>query len=65
MGEASLDAPVVDDYERWHPVDSEALCEVGVFVGVYVVDVERVVVLPPLQDLGEVALDASRLAVVF
>jgi hypothetical protein len=63
MGEASLDAPFVDDYQGRHFVDSEARCEVGVFADVDLVDDECAVVFPPLEYLGEVALGAPRGAV--
>jgi hypothetical protein len=52
---------VLDDEERRRCFDPEALGEVAVFVVVDPADLEGVVVSPPLQDLGEEALDAARL----
>src|SRR5581483_630484 len=56
--EPALDAAVGDDEQRRHLVDAEALDEVGALVDVDLVEDEGAVVLPPLEDLRDEALDA-------
>lgn len=57
--EAALDALSLDHHDRGQLADVKALSEVGVLIDVDVLQLERLVVTPPLQHLREIALDAS------
>src|SRR5581483_1748448 len=56
--EATLHAPVGDDEQRRYLLDAEALDEIGSLVDVDLVEDEGAVVLAPLEDLRDEALDA-------
>ena len=54
------DAIAGDDDQGRYRVDAEALDELGLFLHVDAVDLERVVVAPPLEHLREIPLDPAR-----
>ena len=58
--EPRLDAPVVDDQDRGHALDAEALGEVGSPVDRDAHEVEGVVVATALEHLGDVTLVISK-----
>ena len=59
--DALPDLPPLDDEERRHHVDAEALAELGPQVDRDADEVERVVVLPPLQHLRDERLRPAAL----
>ena len=60
-----LHAFLIDDDERWRLGDAAAAGEIGPRVVVDSKDAERVVVMAPLQDLGEKPLHPPRQARAF
>ena len=60
--ESEQDAFVLDDQDGWQARDAEAFAEVCASLVVDPVDLEGVVVLPVLENLGEEAFNSSRLA---
>src|SRR5215210_6419474 len=53
------DRLVLDDHERWDCLDVEAVEQVGMLLLRDVMQNERVVVLTPLQHLGDEAFDSA------